>query len=98
LLVEISKDDLLLKFASSSLLAGLFRAATTSHHNKLVKTGASLIAMVAADVLQKCRSWSAVHVDQQGILHPVNVIVPRINGLPEHQQQRYLDVTDVTRE
>jgi len=33
-----------------------------------------------------------------GTVHPVNVIAPRINDLPEHQQQRYLDVTDVTRE
>jgi hypothetical protein len=63
LLVEISKEDLLLKFASSSLFAGLFRAAATSHNKKLVKIFAPFIAMFAAASL----AHAAPTIDLSGV-------------------------------
>jgi hypothetical protein len=63
LLVEISKEDLLLKFASSSLFAGLLRAAVTGHNKKLVKTVAPFIAMAAAASL----AHAAPTIDLSGV-------------------------------
>ena len=62
-MVEISKEDLLLKFAPSSLFAGLGRAAETRHTNKLVKTGAPFIAMFAAASL----AHAAPTIDLSGV-------------------------------
>jgi len=76
---------------------------------KLPREGASFSTGVLARLIEKAAvavSSESVNTTVAGallkidnsIVHPVNVIAPRINDLPEHQQKRYLEVTDVTRE